>query len=88
MTQPGETDGFSVSDHLLAIEKYTKLKRIDYVVVNSGDIEVAKELYKKSENAVKDHEPVVRFQEFGDSNINFTVWLRAVNPEVQWALTV
>ncbi len=41
MTQPGETDGFSVSDHLLAIEKYTKLKRIDYVVVNSGDIEVA-----------------------------------------------
>ncbi|HAE37737.1 MAG TPA: hypothetical protein DCG57_03750 [Candidatus Riflebacteria bacterium] len=35
MTQPGETDGFSASDHVNAILEKTQLKRIDIVVVNS-----------------------------------------------------
>ncbi|OGK08080.1 MAG: hypothetical protein A2W80_00090 [Candidatus Riflebacteria bacterium GWC2_50_8] len=35
MTQPGETDGFSASDHVNAILEKTSLKRIDIVVVNS-----------------------------------------------------
>ena len=35
MTQPGESDGFSASDHVNAILEKTSLKRIDIVVVNS-----------------------------------------------------
>ncbi len=35
LTQPGETDGYTVSGHLRAIMEKTELKKIDYVVVNS-----------------------------------------------------
>lgn len=38
MTQPGETDGFSVKDHLNAVLTMTNLKNIDTVVANSGEI--------------------------------------------------
>ena len=38
-------------------------------------IRVAKNILKKEEGAIKDYEPVVRFKEFGDSNINFSVIL-------------
>jgi uncharacterized cofD-like protein len=38
MTQPGETDGFSVSDHLQAIENHVGCKLFDYVIVNNGVI--------------------------------------------------
>lgn len=36
MTQPGETDGYSVSDHIKAIFKHSSNKVIDYVLVNNG----------------------------------------------------
>ncbi len=36
MTQPGETDGYTVSDHIKAIFKHSSNKVIDYVVVNDG----------------------------------------------------
>lgn len=36
MTQPGETEGFSVLDHLREIEKYIGENVIDYVIVNIG----------------------------------------------------
>lgn len=36
MTQPGETDGFSVLDHLKEIEKYLGENVLDYVIVNIG----------------------------------------------------
>ena len=42
-------------------------------------LEVAKKIQQTIEVAVKGHEPVVRFREFGDSNINFIVVLRAKN---------
>ncbi len=38
MTQPGETDGFTASDHILALKKHTQISKLDYVVVNTGDI--------------------------------------------------
>lgn len=38
MTQPGETDGFTASDHILALKKHTQINKLDYVVVNTGDI--------------------------------------------------
>ncbi|KOF58057.1 MULTISPECIES: gluconeogenesis factor YvcK family protein [Clostridium] len=39
MTQPGETDGFSVSDHIKAIFKHVGGKVVDYTVVNIGSID-------------------------------------------------
>ena len=39
MTQPGETDGYTVSDHINAIFDHSKSGIIDYVIVNVGKIE-------------------------------------------------
>jgi uncharacterized cofD-like protein len=36
MTQPGETDGFTASDHLKAIEAHVPHRVFDYVIVNTG----------------------------------------------------
>jgi len=35
MTQPGETDGYALSDHLRVLQKYVNLHRFDAVIVNS-----------------------------------------------------
>lgn len=36
MTEPGETDGFSATDHLKKLEAHLKISSLDYVVVNVG----------------------------------------------------
>ena len=38
MTQPGETDGYSVYEHINAIEKHSYSGIIDYCIVNTADI--------------------------------------------------
>ena len=38
MTQPGETDGYSVSDHLHAIQEHLGASLFHYVIVNNGEI--------------------------------------------------
>jgi uncharacterized cofD-like protein len=38
MTQPGETDDYSVSDHLTAIHEHVGHHLFDYVIVNNGEI--------------------------------------------------
>ncbi|MBS3787148.1 YvcK family protein [Candidatus Bipolaricaulota bacterium] len=38
MTEPGETDGFSVTDHLRVLESYLNFSSLDYVVVNVGKV--------------------------------------------------
>ena len=38
MTQPGETDGFSASDHVRTLVKHSHPKVLDYCVVNTGEI--------------------------------------------------
>jgi len=45
MTQPGETDNYSVTDHINAIAKHVGKNIIDYVIVNTGVID--KELEDK-----------------------------------------
>lgn len=45
MTQPGETAGYSVCDHLDAIQQYGSRKMIDYAIINNGSI--PKGLYGK-----------------------------------------
>lgn len=38
MTQPGETEGYSASDHVLAIERHSFAGIVDYCIVNTEDI--------------------------------------------------
>ena len=38
MTQPGETDGYSVSDHIKALVSHSSLRIMDYCVVNNGEV--------------------------------------------------
>lgn len=40
MTQPGETDNYTVSDHLQAVYDHIGLHLFDYVIVNDGEIPV------------------------------------------------
>ena len=48
MTQPGETTGFKVSDHLKVLRKYGGKDIVDYVIVNTGEItEELKEKYSQ-----------------------------------------
>lgn len=41
MTQPGETDEYSVADHVKAIHRQLGKKAIDFVIANSGDMDTA-----------------------------------------------
>ncbi|MBZ9689136.1 YvcK family protein [Clostridium estertheticum] len=48
MTQPGESDNYSVGDHINAITKHAQCKVVDYVLVNIGKISVdLEEKYQK-----------------------------------------
>jgi uncharacterized cofD-like protein len=38
MTQPGETDGYSVSDHIKALVSHSHTHILDYCVVNNGEV--------------------------------------------------
>ncbi|HJQ25899.1 MAG TPA: YvcK family protein [Blastocatellia bacterium] len=38
MTQPGETDGFTVEDHLRALLEHSPALKLDYVIVNAAPI--------------------------------------------------
>jgi len=38
MTQPGETDGYSVSDHIKALVKHSHAHILDYCLVNNGEV--------------------------------------------------
>jgi small-conductance mechanosensitive channel len=49
-------------------------------------LEVAKGLVQKLPEGAKDEEPLVRFSEFGDSNINFAVVLKAANRLGQFSM--
>ena len=51
ITQPGETDGYTVSDHIQKLNEYLKLRAVDAVVVANSNInqDVIKR-YKENEN--------------------------------------
>jgi len=51
----------------------------DLEKVEKVALEVAREVMQKFPEGAKDFEPVVRFKNFGDSNIDFAVVLKAVN---------
>ncbi|MBS4537405.1 YvcK family protein [Clostridium sp. D2Q-11] len=62
MTQPGETDGYSVSDHVRAIIKHSSEKIIDYVITNNEKLP-ANVLQKYSEDGAT---PVLLNEEDND----------------------
>lgn len=57
------------------------LNRVERVV-----LEVAADVMQKCSEGAKDFKPVLRFNEFGDSNVNFTVALKAVDRPGHFAL--
>ncbi|CAG7648739.1 Gluconeogenesis factor [Paenibacillus solanacearum] len=81
MTQPGETDNYSVSDHLKAVRDHVGEHLFDYVIVNNGDIpETVQHKYaEKGAEVVKlDLDEVTKFgcQVIADQLILFRTYLR------------
>jgi uncharacterized cofD-like protein len=59
MTQPGETDGYTVEDHIQAIHDHVGNSLFQYIIVNNGEIsEEVRALY-----AAKGSEPVTYSEE-------------------------
>lgn len=56
MTQPGETDGLMVSDHINIINQYLGKRKIDVIVANDGKI--SEEMRKKYET-LEQKDPVI-----------------------------
>jgi uncharacterized cofD-like protein len=81
MTQPGETDGYSVSDHLQAIHDHVGHHLFDYVIVNNGEIppQVESKYAEQGSKAVYlDLEEVKRrgYQVIADRLVLFRTYLR------------
>lgn len=54
VTQPGETDGYSVSDHIKVLNRYLGKRKVDIVLANSGGVsEEISERYRTKENKFK-----------------------------------
>jgi small-conductance mechanosensitive channel len=58
----------------------------DLKKVEKVSLEVAKEIQQTVDGAVKDFEPVFRYREFGDSNINFITVLRVSDPLIRFVV--
>jgi uncharacterized cofD-like protein len=81
MTQPGETDGYSVSDHLQAIYDHVGYHLFDYVIVNNGEIppHVQAQYAEKGARAVQlDLDEVTRqgYRVVADRLVLFRTYLR------------
>lgn len=81
MTQPGETDNYSVSDHLAAVHAHIGHHLFDYVIVNDGDIpQQVQSLYaEQGSTAVHlDLEEVTRrgYKVIADTLVLFRTYLR------------
>jgi len=59
----------------------------DLEKVEKVTIEVAKQVLKKNKGAVKGFDPFIRFNEFGDNNINFSIILRVNQYTDKYLLT-
>ena len=59
VTQPGETDGFTVSDHIKILNEYLSERKIDIVLANNAPI--SNKILKKYENL--EHKELVKLDE-------------------------
>jgi uncharacterized cofD-like protein len=81
MTQPGETDDYTVSDHLNAIHDHIGSHLFDYVIVNNGEIppQVQQKYAEEGSHAVQlDLEEVTRhgYRVIADQLVLFRTYLR------------
>jgi uncharacterized cofD-like protein len=81
MTQPGETDGYSVSDHLQAVHDHVGHQLFDCVIVNNGEIppEVQMKYAEKGAKTVHlDLDEVTRrgYKVVADELVLFRTYLR------------
>ncbi|WNQ11019.1 YvcK family protein [Paenibacillus aurantius] len=81
MTQPGETDNYSVGDHLKAIQEHVGHPLFDYVIVNNGEIPIGVQQRYAEEGAKAVHldiEDVTRqgFRVIADRFVLFRTYLR------------
>jgi uncharacterized cofD-like protein len=81
MTQPGETDGYSVNDHLTAVYDHVHRQLFHYVIVNNGDIpREVQEMYaeKGAQPVALDLDEVTRqgVQVIADQLVLFNTYLR------------
>jgi small-conductance mechanosensitive channel len=65
----------------VGVSYHSDLDKVERVTVS-----VAKKMQQTVEGAVKEHEPFIRYNEFGDSNINFSVILRVQNYVAKYRL--
>ncbi len=65
----------------VSVSYKSELDKVEYITVK-----VAKELMKKIEPTIKDFEPYVRYESFGDSGINFKVSIMSENVENKFVL--
>jgi uncharacterized cofD-like protein len=81
MTQPGETDGYSVSDHLSAVHLHVNRRLFHYVIVNNGDIpREVQEMYaeKGAQPVLLDLDEVTKqgYRVIADQLVLFRTYLR------------
>lgn len=81
MTQPGETDGYTVSDHLQAIHAHIGHHLFDYVIVNDGGIPPQVQSFYAEQGAKAVHldlEEVTRrgYKVIADKLVLFRTYLR------------
>lgn len=81
MTQPGETDGYSMCDHLDAIERHVGRRLFDYVIVHRGAIppEVERLYAEQGARVVRaDVEKAVRrgYRVIADHLVQFQTYVR------------
>ena len=62
VTQPGETDNFTVTDHVKMLNKYLKKRKVDVVIANSGYIDV-----KMADKTLEQKDPVIYDEENFDN---------------------
>ena len=65
MTQPGETDNYKSSEHIKALYRNTKLKHIDYAVINNANIPKPVEQRYRAEGAYQIEADLNRIRELG-----------------------
>lgn len=68
MTQPGETNGYTVSDHIKLLNSYLGKKKIDTVIVNNGKL--SDSLVKKYETLEQKDPVIIDHEQLKDLNVN------------------
>ncbi|MDD5189989.1 MAG: mechanosensitive ion channel family protein [Dehalococcoidales bacterium] len=76
--RPDESMAFSID---CGVSYNSNLQQVEKIT-----LEVARNLMQTNPVGVKDFEPVLRFKQFGDSNINFSVVMKGIDRPAQFVL--